>query len=305
MAQHLITAHYGEEHVSAHEASLVQSLLYGSGRYKLQGLSPTVQSPFLLHVSNGIALIDGRWYLITGAGEDLEIPAGSIGMQRRDRVYLVYHRDVEGVEEMHLEYVVGTPTTGAATAPTNQHPSSLFDQPTYAWIPFCDIPISGYTVGNPTMLMETRVLSLPAQQCEQCSVLMAEIQTALADCRMATAQADEVIRSIPAALADYDQRIKQIETLVNEKIEVMAKQIRQLAAMLANNIAAYVLVGDTLAVPTAWIDYDTEKQSVQLQYTSYNEKEGKFTIDQPVTIDERVETNTAYVDYLMMMSGEE
>lgn len=305
MTQSFITAHYGEEHVSAYEASLVQSLLYGSGRYRLDGLNLTVPNPNLLHVSNGIALIDGRWYLITGGGENLDIPPGSIGMQRKDRVFLVYYRNTEGVEELKLEYVAGTPTTGTAVAPTNQHPTNLSSQPTHSWIPFCEIPISGYTVGRPTMLLTTRTLTLPAQQCKECASLMAEAESTLAECRMATARAEEVIRSVPAALEEYDQRIKNIETLVNYKIELMQHQIRQLAAMLANNIAAYVLVGDTLAVPSAWIDYDKDKQSVLLEYTSYDEKQGKFTIDQPITIDERVETNTAFVDYLMMMSGEE
>lgn len=305
MAQHFITAHFGEEHVSAHEAALIQALLYGRGRYRVEGMSLSVPNPFLLHVDNGIALIDGRWYLVSGGGENLEIPPGSIGMNRKDRVYLMYQRTVDGIDDLKLEYVTGTPTTGAASPPVNEYPTSIFDQPTHAWIPFCDIPISGYTVGTPTMLLETRALVLPAQQCEQCSDLMQSVMSALTDCRMATAQAQEVVRSVPAALAEYDQRIRQIEKLVDDKIELMAKQIRQLAAMLANNIAAYVLVGDTLAVPTSWIDYNDEKQSVKLQYTSYDESQGKFSIDQPITIDERVEANAANVDYLLMMSGEE
>lgn len=305
MAQHILTAHYGEPHVSAHEAAIVQGHLYGTGRYKLQGMELTTPNPFLLHVETGIALIDGRWYLITGGGENIDIPAGSLGMQRRDRVFLEYHRGTDGVEDLRLKYVVGTPTTGVASAPLNEHPASLYDQPTTAWIPFCDIPISGYTVGTPTMLLEGRALSLPAQQCEQCSEMMAIIQAQLLECRMATAEAREVIRSVPAALAVYDQRIQAIEDLVDNQIKLMAKQIKQLAAMLANNIAAYVLVGDTLAAPTSWVQYNEEDESTKLAYTSYDESTDTFSIDEPITIDERVEANTANVDYLMMLSGEE
>lgn len=305
MAQHCLTAHYGEEHVSAHEAGLVQSILYGSGRYKIDGLSVSAPSPFLLHVDNGVALIDGRWYLITGAGENLTIPPGSIGMQRRDRVFLRYYRDIEGVESIELEYVVGTPTTGSPVPPTNEHPASIFDQPTMAWIPFADVPVSGYTVGTPTMLLETRALTLPAEQCEMCVDLMREVQEALMQCRMATAEAEEVVRSIPDALADYDRRIKEIEDKVAGRLDLMEQEIRQLAAMLANNLATYVFIGDTLAAPTGWVEYNSEDESVKLAHTSYDEKENKFKIDQPITVDERVEKNTANVDYLLMLSGEE
>lgn len=305
MAQHCITAHYGQDHVSAHEAALIQAMVFGDGRYKVDGLALTVPNPFTLHVGNGAALIDGRWYLVTGGGVDLDIPAGSVGMNRKDRVFLLYHRNANGTDDLLLNYVVGTPVSGVPAPPQNDHPASLFDQPTNAWIPFCDVPISGYTVGTPTMLLEGRAMAPPAQQCEQCSSLMREAQEALGECRMATAQAREVVRSVPAALAAYDQRIADIEDLVSDKIDLMGKQINQLAAMLANNIAAYVLVGETLAVPTAWIDYDAAEQSAQLKYTSYDESTGTFSIDLPLTIDERVEANAANVDYLMMMNGEE
>lgn len=305
MAEHCITAHYGQDHVSAHEAALIQALLYGRGRFKVEGLGLSVPSPFTLHIDSGIALIDGRWYMVTGGGQNLAIPAGSVGMQRKDRVFLVYHRGTNGIEELKLEYVVGTPSTGSASAPINQYPASLFDQPTNAWIPFCEIPISGYTVGVPTLLLEGRSFSLPAQQCEQCSDLTLAVQRGLSECRAATTEAREVIRSIPATLAAYDQRIEDIEDLVANKIELMGKQINQLAAMLANNIAAYVLVGETLAVPTAWIDHDSDNESVKLEYTSYDESTGTFSIDLPLTLDERVEIASANVDYLMMLNGEE
>ena len=267
MAQNLITAHYGEDHVSAHEAALIQAKLYGNGRYRIEGLGITVPNPFTLHVDSGIALIDGRWYLVTGGGENLEIPTGSLGMNRKDRVFITYQRGTDGIESPALEYVVGTPTTGRATAPANPYPASLFDQPSRAWIPYAEIPLSGFTVGTPTILMESRALTPPANQCAECSSMMAEIQRELSDSRAATAAAWEVVRSVPAALAEYDRRITAIEELVDEKIELMAHQIRQLAAMLANNIASYVLVGDVLAVPSAWIDYDEEAQSAKLAYT--------------------------------------
>lgn len=305
MTQHCITAHYGHDHVSAHEAALIQALIYGSGRYLLQGMQATVPNSTTLHIADGIALLDGRWYLITGNGEDLEIPHGSIGMQRKDRVWLVYQRLGDRTEDIRLEYTAGVPSTGTPVAPANEHPGSILDGSSTVWIPYLEIPLSGLTVGRPTVLIGSRAISPPAQQCEQCDVLNSEIQRGLAELRLKCAQADEIIRSIPADLAQMRREIADLHVWIEEKQAQNEAQIRQLAAMLANNIAAYVMIGDTLAVPSAWIDYDPETETASLAYTSYDEETGVFSIDSPVTVDKRIDAVAAEVDYMLMLSGEE
>lgn len=305
MTQHCITAHYGYDHVSAHESALIQALIYGSGRYLLQGLEATVPNSTTLHISNGIALLDGRWYLITGNGEDLEIPNGSIGMQRKDRVWFGYQRLGNKTDDIKLVYTVGVPSTGTPVAPANEHPGSILDGGSTVWIPAYEVPISGLTVGRPTPLLTSRVLAPPAQQCAQCDVLNQEIQQGLMLLRQKCAEADEIIRSVPAELSEMHKDIANMHTWLDEKQAQNEAQIRQLAAMLANNIAAYVMVGDTLAVPSNWIEYDPETETVQLAYTSYDEETGELSIDAPLTVDKRVEAVRAEVDYLLMISGEE
>lgn len=305
MTQHCITAHYGYDHVSAHESALIQALIYGSGRYLLQGLEATVPNSTTLHISNGIALLDGRWYLITGNGEDLEIPNGSIGMQRKDRVWLVYQRLGDKTDDIKLMYTAGVPSTGTPVAPANEHPGSILDGSSTVWIPFMEIPLSGLTVGRPTVLIGSRAISPPAQQCAECADMQRRMAEALARQETATAAAWEVVRAVPAELDEMQRQIDGMHTWLEATQAQNEAQIRQLAAMLANNIAAYVMVGDTLAAPSAWVEYDRETETVELAYTSFDEETGEFSIDTPLTVDKRVEAVRAEVDYLLMISGEE
>lgn len=305
MTQHCITAHYGYDHVSAHESALIQALIYGSGRYLLQGLEATVPNSTTLHISNGIALLDGRWYLITGNGEDLEIPNGSIGMQRKDRVWLVYQRLGDKTDDIKLMYTAGVPSTGTPVAPANEHPGSILDGSSTVWIPFMEIPLSGLTVGRPTVLIGSRAISPPAQQCAECADMQRRMAEALARQETATAAAWEVVRAVPAELDEMQRQIDGMHTWLEATQAQNEAQIRQLAAMLANNIAAYVMVGDTLAAPSAWVEYDRETETVELAYTSFDEETGELSIDTPLTVDKRVEAVRAEVDYLLMISGEE
>lgn len=305
MTQHCITAHYDRDHVSAHEAALIQALVYGSGRYLLQGMQATVPNSTTLHIADGIALLDGRWYLIAGNGEDLEIPHGSIGMQRKDRVWLVYQRLGDKTEDIRLEYTAGVPSTGTPVAPANEHPGSILDGSSTVWIPFMEIPLSGLTVGRPTVLIGSRAISPPAQQCAECSDMQRRMAEALARQEAATAAAWEVVRAVPAALDEMQRQIDGMHTWLEATQAQNEAQIRQLAAMLANNIAAYVMVGDTLAAPSAWVDYDRETETVELAYTSFDEETGEFSIDAPLTVDKRIDAVAAEVDYMLMLSGEE
>lgn len=305
MTQHCITAHYGYDHVSAHDAALIQALIYGSGRYLLQGLTATVPNSTTLHINNGIALLDGRWYLITGNGEDLEIPHGSIGMQRKDRVWLVYRRLSDKTDDIRLEYTAGVPSTGTPVAPANEHPGSILDGSSTVWIPFMEIPLSGLTVGRPTVLIGSRAISPPAQQCAECADMQRRMAEALARQEAATAAAWEVVRAVPAELDEMQRQIDGMHTWLEATQAQNEAQIRQLAAMLANNIAAYVMVGDTLAAPSAWVEYDRETETVELAYTSFDEETGEFSIDAPLTVDRRIDVVAAEVDYILMLSGEE
>ena len=292
MSEHYIQTHMGKDHVSSDDARAMWACLLGSDRAVASGfeeeLALSVPSPGTLHVGTGFALIDGGWYRVDGSGVDLEIPPGSIGMNRKDRAYLGFARGADDVEGMNLMYVTGNPTTGTPASPSNEHPGNILDGDATVWIPFCDVPLSGLTVGKPVMLLGKRAMSPPALQCAECADMQRLMADALSRQEAATAAAWEVVRSIPAELAQMHDDIARMREWLETEQAKNRRDIEQLAAMLANNISAYVMIGDTLAVPTAWIEYDPEEQSAKLAYTSYDEDTGEFSIDSPLTIDSRV-----------------
>lgn len=300
-ALHLVIGRDGEPHVSSDDAGKLMSLTLGGGRYIMEGLNVRVSSATTVVVEAGCILADGRFIRLPSP-EVVELENGQIGRNRIDQLRIRYEAYANGSERTSFVVVTGSPSTGAAAVPLNEHAGSILARDRIVDIPICNLPKSGLTPGSPVMLLPSWVWP-PANT--DMSAYIARISEIVSDSALATAAAWEVVRSVPAALAEYDRRISEIESLVGDKIELMGKQIRQLAAMLANNIASYVLVGDTLAAPSSWIHYEEERGAAQLQYTSYDESTGRFSIDLPLTLDERVEANAAYVDYLMMMNGEE
>ncbi len=309
MTEHYIHTHQGRDHVSSDDARNMWACLLGKGRYIASGwledLALSVPNSSTLRVGCGIAVVDGGWYRISGSGETRTIPPGSIGMNRKDRAYLVFRRQSDRVEGMTLEYMTGTPTTGTPAAPENEYPGNVLDGDATVWIPFCDVPLSGLTVGKPVMLLGKRSLSPPAQQCVECAQMQQQMANALSRQEAATAAAWEVVRSVPAELKQMHDDIAGMREWIEDKQQQNEEQIRQLAAMLANNIASYVMVGDTLAAPSAWIDYDPETQTAELAYTSYDEETGEFRIDAPLTVDKRIDVVAAEVDYALMLMGED
>ncbi len=309
MTEHYIHTHQGRDHVSSDDARNMWACLLGKGRYIASGwledLALSVPNSSTLRVGCGIAVVDGGWYRISGSGETRTIPPGSIGMNRKDRAYLVFRRQSDRVEGMTLEYMTGTPTTGTPAAPENEYPGNVLDGDATVWIPFCDVPLSGLTVGKPVMLLGKRAFSPPAQQCAECAQMQQQMANALSRQEAATAAAWEVVRSVPAELKQMHDDIAGMREWIEDKQAQNEEQIRQLAAMLANNIASYVMVGDTLAAPSAWIDYDPDTQTAELAYTSYDEETGEFRIDAPLTVDKRIDVVAAEVDYALMLMGED
>lgn len=309
MTEHYIQAHMGRDHVSSDDARSQWASLLGKDRAIVSGweeeLSLSVPSMRTLHVGTGYAYIDGGWYRISGSGEDREIPPGSIGMNRKDRAYLVFTRGADDVEGMTIQYVTGNPTTGTPTAPANEHPGDILDGDATVWVPLCDVPLSGLTVGKPVMLLGKRAFAPPAQQCADCAEIQRRVADALSRAEMATAAAWEVVRAVPADLAQMRDDIAGVREWLQKEQAENKRAIQQLAAMLANNIAAYVMVGDTLAVPTSWIDYDPDTKTVELAYTSYDDEMGDLRIDAPLTVDKRIDVVAAEVDYMLMLAGEE
>lgn len=269
-------------------------------------LAPSVPSLNTLHVGCGYALLDGGWYRVSGAGEDRELQPGSIGMNRKDRAFLVFTRGADGVEGMTLQVVTGTPTTGTPVAPSNEHPGNILDGDATVWIPYCEIPFSGLTVGKPVMLLGKRALSPPAQQCAECASVMSQISQALADCRSAEARAVETVRANEAILAEINR--KQAEWAKKmERLDEYERELADFAQILADNLDSYMIIGSKLVVPTTWKEYDADAHTVRLKHA---EPEGTLlSLAKAPTVagrqrdtQEQTDVNTADIDFLLMMN---
>ena len=300
-ALHLVTGHLGEPHVSSDDAGKLMSLTLGSGRYIMEGLEVRLSSATTVVVEAGSILADGRYIRLPNP-EVVTLENGQIGRNRMDQLRIRYECYANGVERTSFVVVTGSPSTGPAPVPLNEHVGSILRRDRIVDIPLANLPKSGLTPGTPVRLLPNWVWP-PANT--DMNAYIEEITRIMSDVASATAAAWEVVRSVPADLAQMREDIAGMREWIEAKQAQNEAQIRQLAAMLANNTAAYVMVGDTLAVPSAWIGYDPETETAELAYTSYDEETGEFSIDSPLTVDQRIDAVAAEVDYMLMISGEE
>lgn len=300
-ALHLVTGHLGEPHVSSDDAGKLTSLTLGSGRYIMEGFDVRISSADSVVVEAGCILADGRFIRLP---RPVVVPLenGQLGRNRIDQLRIRYECFANGVEVPSFVVATGTPTTGRASVPLNDHAGNILAHDRIVDIPLANLPKSGLTPGTPVRLLPPWVW--PPSNTDM-NALVEQISSMMSDGALANAAAWEIVRAIPAELTQMHNKIDDMHDWMNEKQAQNEAQIRQLAAMLANNIAAYVMIGDTLAAPSAWIDYDPDTETASLAYTSYDEETGTLSIDSPLTMDKRVEAVRAEVDYLLMISGEE
>lgn len=309
MTQHFIQTHKGEDHISSDDARSQWACLLGKGRAIAAGweeeMALSVPSNNTLHIGCGYALIDGGWYRISGSGEDISIPPGSIGMNRRDAVFLAYTRGADDVESMTHWYVTGNPTTGTPTAPTNEHPGNILSGDATVWILLGEVPISGLTVGKPVLMLGKRALSPPAQQCAECSSIMTQITQALADVRSAEAQAVETVRANEAILTEINKKQNEWSKKM-ERLDEYEAELSDFAQILADQIGNYMILGHKLIAPSAWVEYDHETHSVKLRYAEQDGTKVSLTkaptvASQQEATQEQTDINTADIDFLMML----
>lgn len=310
MTEHFIQTHQGKDHISADDARSQWACLLGKGRSIASGweeeMELSVPSNNTLHIGRGYALVDGGWFRISGSGENRTIAPGTIGMNRMDKVFLVYTRGADDVEDMTVQIVTGNPTTGTPTAPANQYPGNILDGDATVWIPYGELPISGLTVGKPVLLMEKRKLSPPAQQCAECKSIMAQLTQALADCRLAEARALEVVRANQAILADITQKQEEWAEKM-KRLDEYEAELSDFAQILVDQIGNYMILGHKLIAPSSWVTYDPDTNTVRLKYaeldgTKLSLAEAPTVASRQEATQEQTDVNTADIDFLMMMS---
>lgn len=298
---HLVIGHEGKPHVSSDDAGKLMSLTLGSGRYIMEGLDVRISSATTVVVEAGCILADGRFIRLP-APQVVELENGQIGRNRIDQLRIRYECFANGAEQASFVMVTGTPSTGAASVPLNEHTGNILNHDRIVDIPLANLPKSGLTPGTPVRLLPTWVWP-PANT--DMNAYIDQISKIMSDVASATAAAWEVVRAVPADLQQMRDDIAGMRDWLEQKQAQNEAQIRQLAAMLANNIAAYVMVGDTLAAPSAWVGYDPEAETLELAYTSRDEETGGLRIDAPLSVGSRIDAVAAELDYVLMISGEE
>ena len=120
MGMQLNTGDTGRAVSPAADGSLY-SKIFGSGCYVLSGgneLKAEIQSNNLIKIYDGDLIMQGRHsYIPASDSDNVTINNGSQGMNRKDLIVARYTKDSTGVEDVTLQVVQGTATSGAATAP--------------------------------------------------------------------------------------------------------------------------------------------------------------------------------------------
>lgn len=120
MGMQLNTGDTGRAVSPAADGSLY-SKIFGSGCYVLSGgneLKAEIQSNNLIKMYDGDLIMQGRHsYIPASDSDNVTINNGSQGMNRKDLIVARYTKDSTGVEDVTLQVVQGTATSGTATAP--------------------------------------------------------------------------------------------------------------------------------------------------------------------------------------------
>lgn len=120
MGMQLNTGDTGRAVSPAADGSLY-SKIFGYGCYVLSGgneLKAEIQSNNLIKIYDGDLIMQGRHsYIPASDSDNVTINNGSQGMNRKDLIVARYTKDSTGVEDVTLQVVQGTATSGTATAP--------------------------------------------------------------------------------------------------------------------------------------------------------------------------------------------
>lgn len=163
---HLIDGCMAEPHINALDVRTHNATLFGDGVYitdGLDGMPISVVDANTLSVGRGCMLVNGA-RITQDELLSLTIESGQQGLNRNDLLVGTYTYDGSDTryEDVNLEIVTGTPTSGTAEDP-EIHEGSLIDinnadlvsGVSTVQFPIARIPISGITVGDPVILAKT------------------------------------------------------------------------------------------------------------------------------------------------------
>lgn len=237
MAFRLVTGRAEQDHVTSDDMGMLFALTKGDGRYRLDDITCAVIDANTLHVSAGHLLIDGRHFRNSSEGENLTIANGAQGMNRIDLVICRYEYETVGedyLEHGTLAVIQGTATSGEPEVPSCQD-GSIINQDNLVEVPLFTVPINGIAVGDPSeCLLEE--YELPAKY-------------------GGTGIAVEIIRQVRGAVEDAVAAAAAANAAAAKISEMNDNSITyemfaSVAAQLAEVTGNYIVVGETVFVPT-------------------------------------------------------
>lgn len=156
---HLVTGYGGSSHIKASDHGAFNAAVFGSGNYILplgDQFAATVVSNNLVRIGSGEMLMQGR-HIRLGSGNtvDLTIDNGVNGLNRIDLIVVRYELNKLGIESANLVVVKGDATSGTPQEPEVTTGDIINNAATTNDVPLYKIPITGISVGEPELLVET------------------------------------------------------------------------------------------------------------------------------------------------------
>lgn len=263
MAFRLVTGRGEVDHVSSDDMGVFYAYTTGDGRYRLNDMTCTVIDSNTLHVSAGNLLIDGRHFRNSSEGTNLTIANGAQGMNRIDMIVVRYQLVTAGedyTEEGDLIVIQGESVAGEPVAPSYED-GSIIDNDTFVDIPLFTVRIEGLVVGTPSACLLDEY-ELPAKYggTGVAAEMLFDVRSAVADATAAAA----------AANAAAERSAMLAEGAVTQD------ELAPIAAALAGVTGGYLVVGDTVFVPSA--KGVAANDEITFYSASFNEDTGAVTL---------------------------
>lgn len=264
MAFRLVTGRAGHDHVTSDDMGQLFARTKGDGRYRLDEIECSVLDSNTVHVSGGSLLIDGRHFRNTSEGTNLSISNGTPGLNRVDLIVARYTYVVSGnsyTENGELVVIQGIAVPGEPTVP--EHVSgSILNRDIVVDIPLFTIPISGTTVGTPSEIMLDEY-ELPVKYGG--TGVAVEILTSVRG----------AVQDAVAAAAAANSAAAKSLSIAHEAATLQA--LESLAIQVAAYHGGYIVVGETIVVPSVKGSYSGEQ--VTFDSASFNEETGVITLE--------------------------
>lgn len=156
---HLITGYAGYEHIKSEDDGAFNAAFFGEGQYVMEignKLKGSIIDNNTVRILDGDGLMYGRHFRIKpNTYEDLTISNGTAGQNRIDLIVMTYEKNsLDETEQVRLEVIKGTATTGKATTPSYTN-GNILNGATKNQMPLYKLTIEGVVLRKIETLFTT------------------------------------------------------------------------------------------------------------------------------------------------------